>query len=251
LVRHAITIICLLLAAQAPAQVPRNVMDWLSVAAQDSGGAGAPTNYIAYWSFDADASDATGNYSATSTNGAPVFSGSGGVGNRGYVTHDALDEFYIIPAISPAGTGDDCSFMFWANRDGFTDSYHLFGDLSGSTWHVSYLDAGSAMRFIFTGNQYAATTNFAAFPSGWHHYAFVKDGTGVYNGGAFSDVYFFYDGERVDTSSYGGWNEIGALDLLLKSYGSFHSRGSIDELRVYDYVLSTNEVQTTYNAEKF
>jgi len=55
LVRHSITIICLLLAAQAPAQVPRNVMDWLSVAAGASD-TDLTENLQHFWDFSGELS---------------------------------------------------------------------------------------------------------------------------------------------------------------------------------------------------
>lgn len=108
MVRHAITIICLLLATQAPAQVPRNVMDWLSVAAaQDSGGGWTyPASTVIHYSFAEDTindvaytvDDLVGTWPQTQTTNANAWPSHGG----GVMNYDG--------AITPAQSYSDYTY---------------------------------------------------------------------------------------------------------------------------------------------
>ena len=243
MVRHAITIICLFLAVQAPAQVPRNVMDWLSVAAQDGGGT-IPQDYIAYWSFDTDASDATGNYSATATNNTPTFVSSGGVGNRGYVSCDSNPswDFFTIPTVSMAiGGGIKMSVSIWINYNGFTLMQLLFGLSAGGNNYLSINDRYDPLR-VYTGVAKEKTTTVARYPSGWHHWVFLigdNVATGVY-----------FDGKAVSTLGGNFGYEAMSWNLLLKHYGNIGFRGFADELYLYDRELTPTEITGIYNAEQ-
>ena len=219
-------------------------MDWLSVAAAADAGGTIPQDYIAYWSFDTDASDATGNYSATATNNTPTFVSSGGVGNRGYVSCDSNPSWdsFTIPSLNRA-TGDPLTIALWVNYNGFSLSQYIFGDRA-STHRAFFVNSAGTLYFSTSqppGSDTTTSFGIAAYPTGWHHYIFVlDDGT---NGATYVDGELATGGVSIAYYSQ-------SFDLLLKHYGNIGFRGFADEIYVWDRILSSNEVNNIYNAEQ-
>ena len=75
---------------------------------------------------------------------------------------------------------------------------------------------------------------------------------GTYDG---ANVKIYVDGQLKDTTAYAtGMNSCGGMVCFADSYdgytGSFHYEGLMDEVKVYNYAMSSEQVNTEFNQGK-
>lgn len=134
----------------------------------------------------------------------------------------------------------------WINTsDGGRNSIMSWGD-SGGSGHLggrsAYLLNGGVLRFEIGGGFAVGTANIA--DGDWHHVAISTSDDNTAN------TVFWVDGVLDATASFGNANTIDSIANWLSiggaaspTGGKARFQGGVDDLRVYDHVLSQGEVQ--------
>ncbi|MCK4891143.1 MAG: LamG domain-containing protein, partial [Candidatus Pacebacteria bacterium] len=122
-------------------------------------------------------------------------------------------------------------------------------DVTRSWYLLTILDAGeSYIRMIVKDTvdvQYTVQNPLPISINTWYHVV------GVYNG---SDIVLYVNGTEVDSVSAGASLDsvsssvvIGALGNLPASNTAFEFDGLIDEVKIYNYALTAEQIKTEYN----
>ncbi|TXH08286.1 MAG: LamG domain-containing protein [Candidatus Moraniibacteriota bacterium] len=221
---------------------------------------GSLTNgLVGYWTFDgADISGTTvTDRSGSGNNGTLTGGPSPAIGKLGQaLDFDGSDDYVSIPDASVLDVGDtaDLSLSGWFSRDSFTTDDTLLakrnGQAAGDTGYVLYLD-DTTDQLIFEvsdgTDEYslASTTTFTA--AGWHHYAITWDQDSAAN----SEI--FIDGVANSATDTGTIGNIGDLSNALTLRTGAESDdgnpfdGRLDEVRVYNAVLTAEKVKNLYD----
>lgn len=216
-------------------------------------------NLIGWWKLD-ETSDGTAADSSSSgqdgtLNGGLSFSGctlSGQVGNaldfdgsNDYIS--TSDNFYDM------GSNTNFTLMAWVKADSSGTRSILYKGGSGtSTYGYWFYVNGNFVTFSMNGNSASSakssSRNGGVFDGNWHHVAITNNRTGS------GHVTYYSDGVSIGVEDFS--SETGSLDngFLLsigaRNTGGLEYDGGIDDVRVYNKVLSTSEISTIYNASK-
>ncbi len=217
----------------------------------------APTSYgeIGHWTFDADATDSSGNnYDGTLTNGAIIDTTDttdqvGGAklsldGTNDYVdlsshvsNFSSLNEGTISGWINTTGTYET---IFSISSTADANSYAtLFVGASGYLTFEVY-ENGSPILAVYNGN--GDTINDGT----WHHVSISMSATGnslYIDGQLIAPGDLIYDTGSASTSAF--FNDVSGLDAMAvgrnenSSGGRWYTSGLIDDVRVHNRALST------------
>lgn len=225
---------------------------WKNVQAAVTQKAADKTGLVGYWSFDegsgTSAGDASGNGNTGTLTNGPAW-GDGKLGKT--LSFDGTNDYVDLGTTSSA-------FNFSANLSGAawiktaTDgkiflSYQNSNPLvymqvgpttAGGTANkfVVYLRTNGGGVAVFNSSR-SVTDNL------WHHVAFVRNT-------AAQAVYLYVDGTLDASLSY---TDTGAIDTsggghsVSISNPTYAFPGSIDDVRIYNHVLSASEVTTLYD----
>jgi hypothetical protein len=210
-----------------------------------------PAGLVAGWSFSeasgTSALDSSGNNNTATLNNG-VSRGAGKYG--GGLTLDGVNDYLSVansPSLDISGTG--LTLSMWINPQSLSggDSVVL-GKFWGTTMASPYyqygmeLDGGRYPRFYVgtsTGAKSAGMGSALALNQ-WSHLAVVFNGT---------QVQFYVNGTVVSTvalsasiTARGNGMKVGADASISQFF-----KGSLDELRIYNRALSSQEVQTDMN----
>lgn len=213
---------------------------------------------VGAWNFDegtgTTAADSSGNGNDGTLVGGPIWT-AGKVGTA--LTFDGFDSVVRLgsaPLISP---NQPFTVAYWANLRAFSQTFHIPLTLRTDTnenWRFFWTNYSVDQRFgDVTFGSRSGWTVLCARLSGsvtgqWHHIVVTYNGAG-----AFTDANFrFYDngieqallpGERSYTNDNGN-SQIG----MITSQGNIWDwDGQLDEVRIYNRVLSPLEVSQLYS----
>ena len=115
------------------------------------------------------------------------------------------------------------------------------GDMRGFDIWVENKDIGFHLIHAYPGNLIRVMTRETLKPNKWHHVAVTYDGSGKAAG-----VQFYVDGEaqklHVDNDSLTGTVQHDAPFRIAGRFPTMNFQGEVDDVRVYDRVLSEAEV---------
>ncbi|MFH1725635.1 MAG: LamG-like jellyroll fold domain-containing protein, partial [Elusimicrobiota bacterium] len=205
----------------------------------------APEGLAGYWGLDEGAgSIAHGSYAGLDgelLNGPAWTSGQIG----GALSFDGMDDHVALPyAVGDVPPG---TMEFWLNPEncgdpGGAQPYDKAGIFTKGALYYGLLCANNKLRYYYyTGvpEFYESETELAA--GQWQHVAVVSDGSGsaIYINGIL-DTASGHTWSR--TSNPAGW----AVALGRNLWGSRHFRGALDEVAVYDRMLTADEIVGHY-----
>ena len=227
-----------------------------------TGGAiSGPTDYLAYWDFNGNPNDDTGNYNLLVGGVSPptLTTDKDGNANSAYA-FDGDDYFYIEDNLllqnSPAtGSPPGFSGAVWINiiDNAVASTYiwereyvnfDLYFDTSGSSGircRIQYIDVDGLAKSALTGR-------FTLSFNTWRHVACVYDNTN-------NQLKLYVDGNEessVSTFTTTSFKNPDTADFAIgarPNLGTGGFKGSIDEVVLYDRALSASEVQTIYTGE--
>lgn len=199
---------------------------------------------IGYWTFDEGsgtaAGDSAGSNTGTLTNGSAWATGASAKIGSGALQFDGVDDYVDASHISQLESGD-MTFSFWVN----------FNSLSGMQWLVrQWTSTGNGPTLFMNGNDlnfeigsYAGkliVPNAFTSTNRWYHMVATAQGTtfSVYINGVLTQG----SGTRVESNSTEHFRIGGPAE---SGIGVFN--GSIDDVRVYNRVLSATEITQLYN----
>jgi hypothetical protein len=211
---------------------------------------------VAYYPFNGNADDASGNENHCTLEGSPALTrGADGTPDGAY-QFDGVDDyldcgnfagFPIDAAITVAAWVRPLSFLDafvatrWKTEVSFTGSWILAIEESGSPRFGVTADC-SAHVGVTSG------TTVSSHPQVYTHLAGVYDTTS-------NDLEIFVNGEYTDTATGPAGLCVSDAHLLIAAAryfaGDFYYEGAIDELRIYDRVLSPEEILELYASQAF
>lgn len=207
---------------------------------------------IAYYPFEGNANDQSGNNNHGIENGGPQYV-PGIDGDAVYL--DGIDDFIRVPASPSLNPVDQLSISFWVKVEGFTNEWspiiHKGGPLlagytnreysafvsMNSVFAIASAGDGAAHIFYYTC---CATVNY------WRHYVGIVDRqnhrTKIYVDGVLkvddNDPYSTFNNNNNDLI-------IGSSEEVISWLSPF--KGWIDELRIYNRALTDNEILALFD----
>jgi hypothetical protein len=197
---------------------------------------------VAYYPFDDNANDESGNNHHGIVHGATLTTDRFGNENSAY-SFNGVDTYIDLANTDTLNMFSGFTLTAWVN---FTDNNYNGGSIGGSivSKHINYYPNGFTMS-VYNSNVYLATNNSSYFISTSETY---NDGTwhlftGVYNGTSLS---IYVDGvlKVSDSASYTTGNDMN-IRIGADSELSFFN-GKIDDVRIWDRALSKNEILSLY-----
>ena len=210
--------------------------------------AAAPTSgLVAYWKFEGNANDSQGSNNGTLV-GGPTFT-TGKVGQALNFGGPSTSQYVSYPSLAFSATSPrTVSAWFKLNVDGFnepawdsqpivtTDYFYIYVPLSINNIRTRTADAASAYMTSYT---------LGSGDRAWHHVV----GTYSFSGGIQTQQ-IYIDGVLKNQLTFAvipATTYLSTLGIGRGNGGYFN--GLIDEVRVYNRVLSSSEVQSIYIEE--
>lgn len=204
---------------------------------------------VHYYPLNGDFLDKVGTLNGTSSGTAPT-----SANNR---FSEADKAYYFTPNsairlsydIISCTNGSPFSISVWAKPTNFISNFypticHLKTDTS---YPLRLFITPSVVGFLSYSNWGLVAKSFTFDPNVWHHFVVTYDGTAINNTGTCFQLFV----DKVDTSNtFGGssgtasynLSEIGGASATAN--GNFD--GSIDEFRIYNRVLTQEEIDLLY-----
>jgi len=198
-------------------------------------------NLVACYAMDSSLSDGSGHgHDATSPAAPTYIAGAFGQG----IQFDGNDDYVEMPLESVINTLTSVTFALWANFSNEGGAWQRLFDFGSGTNDYMFLvprvGSSGPIRYAIKKNAESIVTASVSLPSGWHHLAVVIDGT-TRNTKIYLDSVVV--GEAVTAyvptdlkATTQNW-----LGRSQFSNDSFYN-GSMDEFRIYNRVLSQDEV---------
>ncbi|MGD1085612.1 MAG: LamG-like jellyroll fold domain-containing protein [Verrucomicrobiota bacterium] len=202
---------------------------------------------VAYYPFNGNASDATGNGNDGTVCGATLTQDRFGVSNSAY-SFDGVTDYIAIPDFPQADTSSH-TISFWVSANSWTNiptPSQLYVDILGKDgsprqWVFQGKRTGQIRCTVFTSSGENILDSIAQLQTNqWYHVAAVWDGT---NESAFINGVFDSSIPAPGTLIQGsnpvriGGDPIGDQQFL---------DGKIDDVRIYNRALSSNEIAELY-----
>jgi len=219
-------------------------------------------DFTSHYKLESNALDATGNYNGTELgNTYELVNGKGSV-----ASFDGVDDYITIP--SDATSLDNTTFCFWYRVTGTgtggddselpSDVFFSKGRYNSSFTGMVVLranDATVAKVMYHKGSGVIGNALYVfdipAEVGTFHHLAFHHDNSGVD-----SVLTVFIDGEYHGSHSTTNSTFDNSLDLMIGAGLTYNNgtigdflKGNISNLRIYDRVLSSLEINSIYNSE--
>jgi hypothetical protein len=186
--------------------------------------------------------------SAVWTTGAAANSNDKPLGES--LTFNGTSQYVALPSGSLLDnlTNQPISFSAWIKTSGSNSYYPIISkyeyiDSTHSKGFNFYLASGGQLRMSLYPNS-SPYGDLQAGPdlrdNTWHHVA------AVYNG---SNITLYIDGKSVGSTAYSGGfvNTTNPAYLGRLNNGSTYFQGNLDEIKIYNFALSTSQVQQQYN----
>ncbi|MBX3241190.1 MAG: LamG domain-containing protein [Chitinophagaceae bacterium] len=198
------------------------------------------TGLIAYYPFNGNTNDESGNNNHGTALRSGLTSDKAGAANKAF-NFDGSNYIKVPNSVSLSSIKETISITAWvyntdqlvsivckAENEGLAMHFRLFSDSQ-----ILFANSGSAADFPVTLNPV----------NNWKHIAIVSDGMSVkyyLNGAIHSTLPTYSDGYTTDTSTdmYIGSDTHGFIE---------NHRGVLDEIRIYNRLLTGEEVKEIYN----
>jgi len=206
-----------------------------------------PSNgLVAYYPFNGNANDASGNGNNGVVNGATLTSDRNGNPNSAYSFNGAN---ISIPHNSNFGiiqTGQE-TISLWAFLEGAQTTQHLIGKRPNGAqsfnWQMSF-NYGANQGLTFSGgipgNTYGLVSNYRLPNLQWVNIV------GTYSAGIWS---LFVNGVLINTTTSSTFYNDVICPLTIGNSGSFEAfYGKLDDIAIYNRALSQSEITQLYNS---
>ena len=196
----------------------------------------ANPNSIAYYKMS-DAADQFNNYNGTATD--VNFNTVGKFGFAGGFNGSSSE--IVFPSVL-SGITNVFSYSCWFKITDLTIPFNTLDDGSNQNTNViNYIPRHSNGNYYITfgaeSNRLIGTSPSSYSDGGWHHMVVTKSS---------SSLKFYSDGVLLDEDTSHTDSVSGLSNAQIAHYSSTFSKGSIDQIRIYDSALSAANVTTLY-----
>ncbi|PYI87534.1 MAG: hypothetical protein DME26_05850 [Verrucomicrobia bacterium] len=207
------------------------------------------TGLVAYWTFDANLSDSVNAFNGTARGTNPVAFVDGKFGKA--IKLDGTDQFVEVTggnsADNLAFAGDSISVAGWFKVEAFDKSWQaLVAKGEGSNWRVAR--SGTSQSLSYAGGVGDITSPTIVEDSNWHHFAAITDGAGVAFGTA-----LYIDGVLDGSNPSLAVLAKNSKNVMIGENPDATGRqwnGEIDDLAIWNRVLTEAEISNLYGAGK-
>lgn len=197
-------------------------------------------NLVAYYRFNGNANDESGNSNHGTVSGATLTSDRFDNANSAY-NFDGNDVINI-PHTAILNASNELTFSVWINPTSFpsSGSFMVLGksNYSSNTNYLLRIKPGGFIQFEY--KDFANTNGNPLILNQWNHIAVVSDVNNI------KKVYV----NSVLIIHTGGASPYGLvtnpLTIGAASYGSEYFKGAIDDLRIYQSALSSFEISSLF-----
>jgi surface protein len=207
---------------------------------------------VAWYPFDGNASDMSGNGNHGTVNGATLGTDRFGITGQAY-SFDGVDDFIEVQNSNELKFLDQYSILVWVKAPNFQRRYNhiitkMAGSISSFEIYGGYQSGGTGLTLVHNRSlaSYHMQYSSSLPDNTWHHFGLT------YANGILKR---FDDG--VSSASYNGWPKVEPQESSLyigrgtisTSAGTEFMQGCIDNVRIYNRALSATEVQSLYQLE--
>ena len=227
-------------------KIARNIttaMVFVSLAFAASAQSWLTDGLVAYYPFNGNANDVSGNGNDGTVNGAVLTQDRREISNSAYsfngssskITFSSppltqVDNWTISAWINPANLSQSGFPVLVGFDDGFTGNGYGFGFVGSSTW-----------QGIFSGVAVLNTSYSMPATNRWYHVVMLRT-AGI--------TKFFVDGAQTpNTTTLAPWSPT-AFSIGARTSDGFFN-GQVDDVRLYNRALSASEVQQLFAIEAF
>ena len=217
-----------------------------------------PTNgLVGYWPFNGNANDESGNGNNGFVNGPTLTTDKFGNPNSSY-SFDGINDYIMVDDKDNLSlTSNNFTFSFWiyvnigTNVNMGAIAKRKFDGMDASSWEYTFgVDANPNEFRCWFGNlqgncgPYVSPVDVTFTKGQWIHYVITANGTTIkfYKNGQ-----LLSEGSRSQTCDFGN----GSGPLLFGLGGGwnqmYYLNGKMDEIRIYNRVLSQSEILAIYN----
>lgn len=203
-----------------------------------------PGNLVAYYKFDEGYGSVANNFGTggSSLNGtlAPGTSSptwtTGKVGKS--LSFDGND--YVSGTLSPLKS---FTVSGWIKPTGLgTDSYQNIFGWDNTNYNLIYYRPATNTIEIWN-NADGNRTGIGVSANQWNHFTYVREGDSITNGRK-----TYINGLLVDQANSSVWTlPTSVFNIGRDPNANWHYQGQIDEVKIYDYALSKDEIKKDYN----
>ncbi len=216
------------------------------------------SSLVAYYPFNGNANDKSGNANNGTVNGATLTADRFGNADNAYY-FDGVDDYILCNTeVGPFGTSSR-TISFWAKTDvlpvinsqqNAVLSYGGNINTGGSRFEI-LLNPKCRGLAVDVSSKYIAK-EFDNSDNNWHYYTIVMDNT---VSTLLSGIKFYADGNQIsNTCNTNGDISINTLDEQKLNIGRLfytgqprYFKGSIDEIRIYNKALTETEILNLFN----
>ena len=196
---------------------------------------------VAHWSFDGDAGDSAGSSNGSAMNGAS-FTTAASVGSHALSLDGSDDYVDLASHVSNFPLGNAARSVtgwFRADAGNQRQTFLTYGpNVEGKRLSI----AADRTQAVVAVSGHAWGVNNLSLADGWHHIAVT------FPGGDSDDFSIYLNGALQSASTLGGVRRqvdtrSGTAAIGRNVSGAAHYGGNIDDVRLYDYALSAEQVQ--------
>ena len=196
---------------------------------------------VAHWKFDGDAGDSAGSSNGSARNGAS-FTTAASVGSHALSLDGSDDHVDLAPHVSKFPLGNSARSVtgwFRADAGGQGQTFLVYGpNVEGKRLSI----AADRTQALVAVSGHAWGVNGLSLADGWHHVAVT------FPGGRSDDFSIYLDGALQSASTLGGVRRqvdtrSGTAAIGRSVSGAAHYGGDIDDVRLYGYALSAEQVR--------
>ena len=196
---------------------------------------------VAHWKFDGDADDSAGSSNGAARNGAS-FTTAASVGTHALSLDGVDDHVDLASHVSNFPLGNAARSVtgwFRADAGGQGQTFFVYGpNVEGKRLSI----AADRTQALVAVSGHAWGVNNLSLADGWHHVAVT------FAGGDSDDFSIYVDGVKQSASTLGGVRRqvdtrTGPAAIGRSVSGAAHYGGDIDDVRLYGYALSAEQVR--------
>ena len=209
-----------------------------------------PDDYFAFWKFDNSKNDETGNYNLSEvTIGSPSAltfeNGRKGDANGSVrFNNTTTTARYLRKSVTRRSFNNGLTISIWIKVNATVPNVNRPIELDYGTNVGTYLNTRNLFSTpanygeIYSGNVASNTISAASLGTNWRHHVVTVNGSGVTN--------YYIDNSQILTNVNLAKGSIRTI-LFGFGTGSAPVNGNIDDCRLYERVLTTDEITALYN----
>lgn len=213
------------------------------------------TGLVAWWPFNGNAADSSGNSNNGTVNGATLTAGHSGIANNAYSFNGSSSYIAVPTNFANSFSSGKMSVSAWVyfnvNAD-WSSIIKNWGSVTTGAFHFGLNALSQKLHLQIT--QSGGTTLNALAPAvislnSWHHVAFTLDGSfmHLYQDGVEVGTPVSYDGTLKTSFLYTNIGvKPGTTQLPAPSFSGYHN-GKLDDIGVWSRALNQAEITALYN----